>query len=58
MVQGRLSAQAQENVTTLFKIHLRSTFSSKQVCEKYRLSESALQSGWPRGNFQQASTRR
>ena len=37
-----LSAQAQENATTLFKIHLRSTFSSKQVCEKYRLSESAF----------------
>jgi DNA-directed RNA polymerase II subunit RPB1 len=37
-----LSEEAQSNATILFKMHLRSTFASKQVCEKYRLSQQAF----------------
>ncbi|QDZ21005.1 DNA-directed RNA polymerase II [Chloropicon primus] len=46
-----LSKQAQENATTLFKMHLRSTFASKQVCKKYRLSTEAFD--WLAGEIKQ-----
>ena len=37
-----LSVEAQGNATILFKMHLRSTLASKQVCQKYRLSREAF----------------